>query len=83
MDSATRYRLYTVGMIAIEQHDAHTASVVHNLLKPPLFDQPYFIDADVFAVCRENFTPSEVPPPPEVHSVSSDSSPPDYQPAAW
>ena len=83
MDSTARYRLYTVGMIAIEQHDAHTASVVHNLLKPPLFDQPHFTDADVSAVYREDYTPSEVPPSPEVHSVSSDSSPPDYQPAAW
>ena len=58
MDSATRYRLYTVGMIAIEQNDAHTASVVHNLLKPSLFDQPHFTDADVSAVYRESFIPS-------------------------
>ena len=84
MDSAARYRLFTVGMIAIEQNDAHTVSVVHSLLKPPLFDQPHFIDADVSAVYRDGFVPFGVPPSPEVHSISSDSSQPDsYQPEAW
>ncbi|KAK0593713.1 hypothetical protein LWI29_000265 [Acer saccharum] len=29
MDSGARYRLFTVGMIAIERNDAFTASVVH------------------------------------------------------
>ena len=83
MDPASRYRLFTVGMIAIERNDAHTASVVHNLLREPLFDQPHFTDADISTVYRDSSIPSGVPPPPDVHSVSSDSTPPDYQPEAW
>ena len=74
MDPAARYRLFTVGMIAIERNDALTASVVHRLLKEPLFDQPHFTNADVSEIYRDSPVSSGVPPTPEVHSVSSDSS---------
>ena len=83
MDSAARYRLFTVGMIAIEQNDALTASVVHKLLKEPLFDQPHFTNADVSEIYRDSPATSGVPPTPKVHSVSSGSSQPaSYQPEA-
>ncbi|KAK0570635.1 hypothetical protein LWI29_004190 [Acer saccharum] len=83
MDSTTRYRLFTVGMIAIEQNDTLTASVVHKLLKEPLFDQPHFTNADVSGIYCDSPATSGVPPTPEVHSVSSGSSQPDsYQPEA-
>ncbi|KAK0591234.1 hypothetical protein LWI29_037327 [Acer saccharum] len=81
MDPEARYHLFTVGMIAIEQNDALTASVVHRLLDEPLFDQPRYTDADVSGLFQERPTTSEVPPVLEIPSASSSSSPPDsYQP---
>ena len=83
MDSAARHRLFTVDMIAIEQNDALTATVVQRLLGDPLPDQPRFLDADVSGLFREVPTASEVPPASEVPSVSSNSSQPEsYQPEA-
>ncbi|KAK0574654.1 hypothetical protein LWI29_026804 [Acer saccharum] len=83
MDPEARYYLFTIGMIAIEQNEALTASVVHRLLEEPPFDQPRFTNADVFGLFREGPATSEVPPVSEIPSASSSSSPPDlYQPEA-
>ncbi|KAK0585941.1 hypothetical protein LWI29_036620 [Acer saccharum] len=84
MDSGARYRLFTVGMIAIERNDAFTASVVHRLLDEPRFDQPRYIDADISGLFPERPATSEVPPASEIPSASASSSPPySYQPEAW
>ncbi|KAK0573858.1 hypothetical protein LWI29_014653 [Acer saccharum] len=83
MDPKARYRLFTVGMIAIERNDALTASIVHRLLDEPLFDQPRYTDADIFGLFPERPATSEVPPVLEIPFASSSSSPPDsYQPEA-
>ncbi|KAK0575371.1 hypothetical protein LWI29_038014 [Acer saccharum] len=84
MDPEARYRLFTVGMIAIERNDAFTASVVHRLLDEPLFDQPRYTDADVSGLFPERPATSEVPPASEIPTASASSSPPySYQPEAW
>ena len=84
MDSGARYRLFTVGMIAIERNDAFTASVVHRLLDEPRFDQPRYIDTDISGLFLERPVTSEVPPASEIPSASTSSSPPySYQPEAW
>ena len=83
MDSAARHCLFTIGMIAIEQNDTLTATVVHRLLGDPLPNQPRFLDTDVSGLFHEVPATSEVPPAFEVPSVSSDSSQPEsYQPEA-
>ncbi|KAK1583644.1 hypothetical protein Q3G72_025792 [Acer saccharum] len=83
MDSEARYRLFTVGMIAIERNDAFTASVVHRLLDEPRFDQPRYTDADISGLFPERPATSEVPPASEIPSASTSSSPPySYQPEA-
>ncbi|KAK0570577.1 hypothetical protein LWI29_003400 [Acer saccharum] len=84
MDSGARYRLFTVGMIAIERNDAFTASVVHRLLDEPRFDQPRYTDVDISGLFPERPATSEVPPASEIPSASASSSPPySYQPEAW
>ncbi|KAK0606615.1 hypothetical protein LWI29_001543 [Acer saccharum] len=84
MDSEARYRLFTVGMIAIERNDAFTASVVHRLLDEPRFDQPRYTDANVSGLFPERPATSEVPPVSEIPVASASSSPPySYQPEAW
>ena len=84
MDSGARYRLFTVGMIAIERNDAFTASVVHRLLDEPRFDQPRYIVADISGLFPERPATSEVPLASEIPSASASSSPPySYQPEAW
>ncbi|KAK0585507.1 hypothetical protein LWI29_029583 [Acer saccharum] len=84
MDPEARYRLFTVGMIAIERNDAFTASVVHRLLDEPLFDQLRYTDADVSGLFPERPATSEVPPASEIPTASASSSPPySYQPEAW
>ena len=74
MDFEARRRLFTIGMIAIERNDTLIAAHVHRLLEDPPFDQPCFTDADVSRIYHDNPATSEVPPTPEVYSVSSDPS---------
>ena len=73
MDFEARRRLFTIGMIAIERNDTLTTAYVHRLLEDPPSDQPRFTDVDVSGIYRDNSPTSEVPPTPEVHSVSSSS----------
>ena len=81
MDFEARRRLFTIGIIAIEQNETLTAAHVHRLLEDPPSDQPRFTDTDVSGIFLDNPATFEVPPTLEVHSVSSDSSNPEsYHP---